>query len=169
MPYSSVYGKKIILRWLSESRPDIKTMVDFGAGAGYYGKLFKRLLPACRREAVEAYLPYLEKFNLWRLYHMIYVEDASKMALPDADIAIFGDVVEHMTKEVALDFLWRIEAKYKHVIISIPFGSYPQGAVGGNEYERHLSEWGYEELLRLFKNYKIQTTDENIAVFIKQE
>jgi hypothetical protein len=144
-------------------------MVDFGCGAGYYGWLFKKLKPACRREAVEVFLPYAVKYGLSAIYHKIYVEDASKMALPSADIAVCGDIIEHMTKDVATDFIKRIDAKYRHVIVSIPFGSYPQGASHGNEFERHLSEFSLIELCVLFENFKIKQNFGNIAVFIKQE
>jgi hypothetical protein len=168
MPFSAPYGKKIIVRWLAENRPDIKSMVDFGAGAGYYGKLFKFYIPWCRREAVEVFEPYIEKYELSLIYSKIYIEDASKMALPSADMAVFGDVIEHMTKDVALDFISRIDAKYRHAIISIPFGSYPQDASHGNEFERHLSEWSFEELCEVFKNFKVKEKYKNIAVFIKE-
>ena len=169
MPFSSPHGKRIIAKWLSVDRPDILCMVDFGAGAGYYGKLFKYHLPYCRREAVEVFEPYIEKYELSLIYDKIYIEDASKIDLPCADIAVCGDVIEHMTKDVATDFIKRIEAKYRHVIISIPIGSYPQGAIGGNEFESHLSFWCFSELCDLFKNFKIKQNFRNIAVFIKNE
>lgn len=167
MPYSSKKGKEIITGWLSKKRDYLKCMVDFGAGAGYYGKLFEKLQPQCTRIAIEAFEPYIEKFNLFRLYHDVLVADVSKMELPEADIAVCGDIIEHLSKDVATDFIKRIDEKYRYVIVSIPFGSYPQGAVGGNEYERHLSTWSYNELCDIFKNFKIRTSCDNIAVFIK--
>ena len=168
MPYSSNYGKKIIIDWLSIQRKDIKDIVDFGAGAGYYGKLFKKFVPACYCIGVEIFEPYIEKYRLSAIYDEIYTDDASKMALPNADIAVCGDVIEHMTKDVATDFIKRIEAKYRHVIVSIPIGSYPQGASHGNEFESHLSEWSFDELCEIFKNFKIKLNYRIIAVFIKE-
>jgi hypothetical protein len=141
----------------------------FGAGAGYYGKLFKKLVPSCYCTAVEVFVPYIEKYRLSAIYDKIYTDDASKMALPSADLAICGDVIEHMTKDVATDFIKRIEAKYRHVIVSIPFGSYPQGSSEGNEFEKHLSTFDLFELSELFKNFAIMETKGNIAVFIKNE
>jgi hypothetical protein len=168
MPFSSHYGKNLICEWLAKSRIDIVSMIDFGAGAGYYGKIFKFYIPWARREAVEVFEPYIVKYELSLIYSKIYTQNASKMALPDADIAVCGDVIEHMTKDVATDFIKRIEAKYRHVIVSIPFGSYPQGASHGNEFESHLSEWSFDELCEIFKNFKIKEKYRNIAVFIKE-
>jgi hypothetical protein len=167
MPFSAKQGKNIIEKWLREHTGAFDSMVDFGAGAGFYGKMIKEIMPKKYRIAVEGFEPYIKKYRLSYLYQKIIVADFAKMELPDADLAILGDVVEHMPKDTATEFMGRVVAKYPHVIVSIPVGSYPQGAYFGNELERHLSEWTIKELDSLFKNFSIRALDENIGVFIK--
>lgn len=167
MPFSSKQGKFEIVKWLSKNARDISSMIDFGAGAGNYAKIFIAHAPRIHRTAVEVFEPYIKKFRLASLYQKIIVADFSKMELPAGDLAILGDVVEHLPKEPARAFVASVVAKYPHVIVSIPVGSYPQGTVYGNDFERHLSEWTIKELDEMFKNFPVRLVDGEIGVFIK--
>ncbi len=62
--------------------------------------------------------------------------------------------------------------KYNHIIVSIPLGPCPQGASQGNELERHLSEWRFEEVAEIL-DWNVTIQDESagdgykIGIFIK--
>ena len=92
MPFSSEDGKAEIKAALLGIKHD--RMLDIGCGSGTYAKLF----PEAEWDGVEVWLPYLEKYNLKELYKNLYVEDARTWE-PTAtyDVAIAGDVLEHMT------------------------------------------------------------------------
>ena len=167
MPFSSNYGKFEISKWVSEHSRDIFCMVDFGAGAGNYARIFKKFAPRVRRVAVEGFEPYIKKYFLATLYHKIIVADFLKIELPAGDLAILGDVVEHLPKDSAMTFVASVVAKYPHVIVSIPVGYYPQGTVFGNKLEMHLSEWTVKELDDMYKDFPIRFLRGNICVFIK--
>ena len=164
MPGSSNKGKKEIKDWF-KNRTDIKTIVDIGPGWGTYPKL---LGDKYKWTAVEIYKPYINEYKLKDLYSEIIIGDICKIKLPKADCIILGDVMEHIEKKLVRELFYKIDKKYKHVVISIPV-NYPQKSSHGNIYETHLSIWEYYELDDLIplKTYKIREFINPIAVFIK--
>ena len=86
MPASSTVGKDIIKAWF-ESRTDIKTIFDVGAGEGTYPKL---LGPNYRWIGSEIWAPYVSRFDLESLYSMLIIGDIALMKLPEADCIILA-------------------------------------------------------------------------------
>jgi len=163
MPISAIEGKKQIKEWV-ESREDIKTIVDVGPGEGTYYNLLGKDYEWI---GVEAFQPYVEEYKLRDKYDKIIVADVNDIDLPEGDLIIFGDVLEHMSKEQAVLLLDRA-SKYKHVIASVPIGEWPQGAVNDNEYEIHRATWFMRELeTDLFKDFDIKFKEGAIGVFIR--
>src|SRR6266446_305749 len=87
--------------WITERIIKLNPMIvlDIGVGSGTYSRLLKPALdPVCVFIGFETYAPYVEKYNLNEHYHAIITEDVRKiLVLPDADVVILGDVLEHMT------------------------------------------------------------------------
>jgi len=141
MPYSSALGKD----WIKEKvrqTGGIATVLDVGAGSGTYAALLRDVvLPDAHFTAIEIWEPYVEQFNLLKLYDKVIVGNVLEV-LPieePYDLAIFGDVLEHMT---AADAIWAVERfAWEHAIISIPVMPYPQGEYAGNTFEEHISTW----------------------------
>lgn len=171
MPYSSHNGKNTIKEWITNNKERLGTVVDFGAGSGTYGKLLRAIAPGSVLFAVEAYQPYIERFKLKALYDYVFESDIENAKWPDADLAIFGDVLEHFERTQALAILTAALCRYEHVIVSIPIGECPQGASHGNELERHRSTWNFEELkaLATWERAELNTEDGkySIGIFIK--
>ena len=99
MPYSSQSGKKTIQRIMQRIKP--ATGLDIGCGSGTYAKLF----PETMWHGVEVWEPYFEQFNLRELY-WLGCEQADARTWDRSgneyyDVAIAGDVLEHMTAEEA--------------------------------------------------------------------
>jgi tetratricopeptide (TPR) repeat protein len=146
MPFSSESGKEDIKWVMSKIKP--LTGIDIGCGCGTYAKLF----PEVRWDGVEIWQPYVDKYALPDLYKSLYVQDAITW-VPDKqyDVAIAGDVLEHMTAEQAAALITKLKACAKTVVISIPIGHYPQGEYEGNPYERHVSDnWSVEAVKAAF-------------------
>ncbi len=167
MPYSSPKGKDLIRKWLESIRSEIGSVLDIGVGAGYFGRLCKEILISAKIIGVEAYKPYIKQFDLDKVYDEILLGNFVDIQLYNTDLIIFGDIIEHLEKDEALLVMPIIFQKYKHIIVSIPIGKWPQGAYCGNEYERHRSTWSWQELLELFKDFPIQEKFDNIGVFIR--
>lgn len=146
MPFSSESGK-IDVKWIV-SKVAHKTGLDIGCGSGTYAKLF----PKVEWSGVEVWQPYVEQYGLANLYKNLIVEDARTWQ-PEAkyDVAIAGDVLEHMTLDEAQVLVEKLRGCSRTVIISIPIGYYPQDEYEGNPYERHVKDnWSDEEVKAVF-------------------
>lgn len=151
MPYSDDSNDDEIIKYLIKTMPD--KVLDVGAGAGKYGKMLKSFggLYNPIVDAVEVWTPYVDQFGLRDLYDTVYVEDIRQFTPDDFeeyDLVIFGDVLEHMSKEDAVAVWNKVN---KGALISIPIIHYPQGHYEGNPYEEHVKDdWSVEEVLDTF-------------------
>jgi hypothetical protein len=147
VPYSADYGKPWLTQRFLLTEPD--KVLDVGAGCGTYALLW-RPLHRGHWTAIEGYGPNVERFGLDRVYDTVHVCDAREMVIgADYDLIIFGDVLEHMDMDEATSLLDHARNHSRNVCVSIPIGHHPQGAVGGNELERHQHDWTLNELRSL--------------------
>lgn len=146
MPFSSESGK-IDVKWIM-SKVANKTGLDIGCGSGTYAKLF----PKTEWSGVEVWQPYVEKYDLNTLYKSLMVQDVREwQPAHQYDVAIAGDVLEHMTVAEASDLVRKLKRCSRTVIISIPIGHYPQDEYDGNPYERHVKDdWSDAEAKAVF-------------------
>jgi cyclopropane fatty-acyl-phospholipid synthase-like methyltransferase len=130
---------------------NLKSMLDVGAGSGTYGHVFAQHLPDVERFAVEAWEPCISEFVLKDVYTEVFNHDIRDHEFFNYDIVIFGDVLEHMTKEEALAVWDKVSKQAKYALIAIPIIHYPQGALYGNPFEVHVKDdWTHEEVLSTF-------------------
>lgn len=147
MPTSSHEGKDwLVPRIEAEIVNGGKEILDIGPGQATYPKL----VPNARHAewyAIEIFEPYVVQYGLEGYYRSVRVADARTQRFPKVDVVIMGDVLEHMSKEDA-EKVWNKarHAARKAVFVSMPLGEFPQGAVNGNEAERHISTWSNEEV-----------------------
>ena len=157
MPVSHNSNVEYIIECLRKFDPN--NVLDVGAGAGKYGHLIRALYMDCNIDAVEVWKPYVKQFNLGSLYNKVYMNDIRKHSNFSYDVVIFGDVLEHMTKEEAVEIWGKLKGEARYAIISIPVCDCPQGHVHGNPYEEHIKDdWTHEEVMETFSNivdYKI--------------
>jgi hypothetical protein len=143
-----------------ESRPwvinkilshDIKSIIDVGAGSGTYYDALLNTRYKGTIDAVEVWEPYVDEFGLKKKYRKLWIEDIRDFDRFHHDLVIFGDVLEHMTVDEALD-VWNRASKYcAYAVISIPIIEYHQHAINGNPYEEHIKEdWTHQEVLDTF-------------------
>jgi 2-polyprenyl-3-methyl-5-hydroxy-6-metoxy-1,4-benzoquinol methylase len=119
-----------------------RTIVDVGAGIGTYSDLLRHYLPTAEFTAIEIYQKNIDQFNLDAIYDKVICADVRFMNAINADLIIFGDVLEHMTKAEAIA-VWEMARKgCSWAILSIPIIHYPQGEVDGNIHETHVvDDW----------------------------
>lgn len=154
MGYSLSTGKAETLAWFIENQSSIKRILDIGVGSGTYINLIKIKHNVCSDAdwvGVEAWLDYIKEFKLESKYNCIINQDARKLnwkALGRFDVAIAGDVLEHMTKEEACTLVDQIVKNCNTLIVSIPIVHMPQDAVNGNPYEVHVKDnWTHDEIM----------------------
>lgn len=67
----------------------------------------------------------------------------------EIELGLMIDVLEHFTRAEALGLLRRFESFFaRGVVIFVPLGAVEQGALDGNELQRHRSFWRASDLAR---------------------
>jgi hypothetical protein len=169
MPSSHPENKSWLLKKIKQIKP--KNILDVGAGEGTYGEFIKSFINSnIVIDAIEVWQPYIDYFNLKSIYDNVYQKDVRVYDNFDYDIVIFGDVLEHMSANDAIQLWNRCSKQAKYAIISIPITHMPQGAFNNNPYEIHVEEdWNSELVLEKFHSiidYKLfQFTGAFIAKF----
>jgi len=173
MPSSSQQGKywtehtiQKILKTIS-----IENILDIGAGEGTYLNLYKSLVPTAHWTAIEVWSNYIEKYSLKEKYDVVINRDVRQIqefGLSHMDLVFAGDVLEHMTKEQAVELVDHILTNHKSLIISIPVVHMPQGEFEGNPYEEHIKDdWSDNEMKQTFGNDIIaDSVDFEIGVYL---
>lgn len=147
---------------------DPEFFLDIGAGAGSWKEAVNPWFLDSKWIALEAWKPYVDRFCLWERYKMVIEGDAREKPFPQVDVVIMGDVLEHMTKEEALD-VW-IKARnssWQATILSIPVIHYPQGHVHDNPYQEHVKDdWTHEEVMDTFKGITDSKVGSTVGTYI---
>jgi 2-polyprenyl-3-methyl-5-hydroxy-6-metoxy-1,4-benzoquinol methylase len=160
MSYSLKSGKAETLAWFQTNQATIKTVVDIGPGSGTYIKLIREDARCCVDATwigVEIWKPYIEEFNLGQRYTQVLNQDVRLVdwAALNPDVVIAGDVLEHMTKQDAIELVDQILAVSKTLIVSIPIRYMPQDEHAyANPHEAHIKDdWSHEEVLATWGKY----------------
>lgn len=150
MPHSSHEGKDVSINWIDSV--DHNTILDVGPGSGIYSELIhSRGMWFTLLDAVEAWSPYIDEFNLKSKYTNVFNQDIREFNNFNYDIVIFGDVLEHMSKDDAIELWNKCSRQAKYALISIPIIHYPQGHSFNNPYEEHVKDdWTPKEVLETF-------------------
>jgi SAM-dependent methyltransferase len=156
-------GKPPIVEWFKENKKNITRILDIGAGSGTYIKLIKKDSKLCENAewvAVEAWKEYIEKYQLENMYDTVLNQDARLIDwqnVGDFSVAIAGDVLEHMTKDEAIQLVNYVLMHCKTLIISIPIVHMPQDEIDGNPFEVHVKDdWSHFEVMDTWKQYIIK-------------
>lgn len=150
MPYSDNSNSNWYLEKLLTHRP--RTILDVGPGAGRYASLTRSVLPEVNITGLEIFEPYVERFGLNNLYDEVIVQDVRECTNFNYDLTIFGDVLEHMTEEEAIEVWSKARKQSRNCIISIPTIHYPQGESEGNIHEVHVKDdWSDDQVLSKFE------------------
>ena len=100
MPWSNPENQQWVLNKVVQLKP--QTILDVGAGYGTYARLLRPYVPA-RYVAIEIFENYISEYKLKELYDEVWLEDVRKYVSLESDLIIFGDVLEHMSKEQTID------------------------------------------------------------------
>jgi 2-polyprenyl-3-methyl-5-hydroxy-6-metoxy-1,4-benzoquinol methylase len=176
MGYSLRGGKPETAEWFRQNQHNITRVLDIGAGSGTYAKLIKQEFDLCKDAewtAVEAWPEYIEKFQLASLYNHVINQDVRTLdwsSLGHFSVAIAGDVLEHMTKQQAIDLVNNILQHADTLIVSIPIVYMPQDEVDGNPYEVHVKpDWSHDEVMEtwapVIKHFYRKSVKSKLAVY----
>lgn len=143
----------------------IDGVLDLGAGAGLWRKhsLSFNVGPKYWT-AVEVHYPNVIRFDLRKRYDVVRHIDFRRIKYRNypGHLFIFGDVLEHLERDEAIDVVRRAAAAGT-VIFVMPFDpttSAVQGPADGNEYETHRYIWRWEEWAEAIAPLVVETVAE---------
>lgn len=134
---------------------DPLSVLDVGVGFGRWGIIVREFCDVwesrvfqdqwrVRIEGIEGYAKSITNYHR-EFYNEIHIGDARELIPRLAgpwSVTMYGDVMEHFTKEQAHELLRFSLDHSDYVIVNIPIGEeHPQGDAYGNDFERHLSTW----------------------------
>ncbi len=168
MAFSSSEGKLFFEDFLRHfAKPlGFKTFLDIGCGAGLYGKIIREVYNEQKIDlvGVEIFEEYVTRFNLASIYDRLCVEDIKLICrsggVTPRDLIIAGDVLEHLTKEEAIEVVNSLRSKCRFLWAALPLRMGRPWSVGYNqgehEYvvnpaERHLHDYTGDEIQECFK------------------
>jgi SAM-dependent methyltransferase len=173
MPTSMKSGKQWTVNWIKNNQNKINSILDLGCGMGTYSHLLKNknnILRDANWVGIEAWAPYIEKYNLKTKYntvHNVDIRNLNYKKLGTFDLCFMGDVLEHITKEESIKVVDEALAHCKRIIISIPVVHFPQGALEDNPYEIHVKDdWSDEEVKSTFPYIIDSTVEGKIGVYL---
>jgi hypothetical protein len=120
--YSWTTYDEVIRRALELIAP--RSVVDFGAGAGKYGRMARAASPQAVLSAVEVDPDTVAGHGLPAVYDEIIAADASRLItehpLRRWDVAILGDVIEHLKKSDGIDLLNWLTYRAAYTLVVTP-------------------------------------------------
>lgn len=146
MPRSNGEGVTALRSYFEQLEP--LSVVDIGPGAGTYFDAYNSV----RAEvwtAIEIWEPYISAYHLEAKYDRVILGDVRTVDLPDADLYIAGDVLEHMPRADAVAVVQRIKHTAEYLMVSVPIVHYEQGSIEGNIHETHHYHWSTDEMSEL--------------------
>jgi len=147
------------------SKFSFDNFLDIGSGEGKFGKMTRELYPKSRIVGVEPDPNTIQEFKLNEIYDKVIKKTATELTEGDdfvTDICIMGDVIEHLKKSEAIDFLNFILYRCKYLIIKFPF-CYLQY---GDKFVRHQSIWFFEDFDALHLPIILKEYDKYMSLVI---
>lgn len=132
-----------------------RKVLDIGVGHGKWGFLVReytdvwcqRSVPYTVIHGIEIYKRYITPIhNL--VYNDMFIGDVVDIlsTLDRYDMVIWGDCIEHLTKENGIKILNILKDKHGVSVVTTPRKFIPQGEVFGNIHEKHVCLWTVKEL-----------------------
>lgn len=129
----------ILRHQITETKPE--QIVDFGAGGGKCGRIAREVLGKdVKLIAVEGYKKTADMLSEQGLYdevHCSLIQNWVKTNIVSYDLAIFGDVLEHLTSEEIHKVISQCMNVFKRILIVCPLHNIFQEAEYGNILEVH--------------------------------
>ena len=91
-------------------------ILDVGAGMGPYALG----LPEIKMDAIEIHQPYIDHFNLEKLYNDVFCIDILNFDYAGYDYIIMGDVLEHIDPINAINLINDISSKKIKLLVGVP-------------------------------------------------
>lgn len=163
MPSSFHFHISKMVDWIVKIQP--QSILDVGVGFGKWGFLSREYtdiaaerydpsLWQVRIDGVEAHPEYITPAHSY-VYSSILHGDVRDLlpTLPEYDLIILGDVIEHFSKDDGQKLLAQLRAKSRYVLLSSPTVFFDQD-VPENSFQKHRSFWTVDDFRGLQFDYE---------------
>lgn len=158
MAHSYEENRMPIVRVIKGLNP--QTIIDVGMGAGDYGTLIREAMPKVKLIGTDIWDG--NKTDQWGNYNEIIIEDMRTLELPEADIVLFIDSLEHISKEDGWEVLRRTK---QDVLLSLPVGYHQPDELA--PYDKHLAEWTIEDFKGM--EYDDYSNERSVIIILRKE
>ena len=149
MPRSDPEGRDWAVERIAATTAPL--IIDIGCGEGTYSDLARGWREDALWVGIDIWEPYVEQFDLWRKYDIVAVKDCRELILPTVPFVLLaGDVLEHMPRFDATDFLQHAKTNAEAIMVSVPIVDYPQHD-HDNPYEAHVDQWTFGDMCDVLK------------------
>jgi 2-polyprenyl-3-methyl-5-hydroxy-6-metoxy-1,4-benzoquinol methylase len=134
-----------------------KSILDIGCGSGAKGVLFREYADIWNGrydksmfktviDGVEIFGAYVTPLHDY-IYDSVLVDDVRELLFTrNYDLIYLGDVIEHMCYEDGVEVIEKLKSVCNYsIIVSTPVIMSNQVDMNGNEYERHIRQWGSDD------------------------
>jgi SAM-dependent methyltransferase len=135
-----------------------RVILDIACGFGEWGYSIRKAKDGFPYiVGVDIWRPYLGRLRCLKIYDGLVRSKIPLIPIREksVDISLACEILEHLPKHAGYELLSELERiTRKTIIVSFPLNLL-QGEVGGNPFERHVSQWLPEELI--FYGYETKT------------
>lgn len=151
MPYSSKAFDQVLVDHIHRLKP--ARILDVGVGSGKHSELIRNSGYTGILDGIEPTESYIKEFDLSNKYNTIFPVTLQEFIKTEYkfqyDVAIFGDVLEHLFRSEAIDYIDYFLYKCKWLLIAWP-NNMAQDDYGGNHHEIHKSNFTINDLTQKF-------------------
>lgn len=180
MPTSSYKKIGRVLGVLAHIKPP-SSVLDVGVGFGKYGFLLREHLDIRKRryskdswvtriDGVESWKNYLSPIHAY-IYNHVFVGDVRELVkqLPDYQLIVLADVIEHMSRAAGVALLTALYAKCERaMVISFPNTIGSDWQHWPNPLEKHEVVWKAEDFKELFPGHVVANGSQVVYVLKKE-
>lgn len=101
---------------------------------------------------LDIFKPSLLTLNKSKFYDDLVLADARQLPFRNKvfDVVLSLDVIEHLSRQDGYGFITQISKVAKNkVVLTAPSGFLPQGSLGNNRHQKHLSGWTKDDFKTL--------------------
>jgi organic hydroperoxide reductase OsmC/OhrA/predicted SAM-dependent methyltransferase len=158
--------------WLGSG---VQRVLDIGTGPGTNSDWSRQLLPKAEWAGIEAWAPYVERYDLESKYDTMIVADARFIdwqKLGQFDVAFIGHILEHITKEQALTLFQEVSRIARFVVLQVPITQQTSdyrfiSTSERNRFEQGVKQdWTNEEVLHTFPNICGHMIDCTVGTYV---
>lgn len=159
------FGKKETIDFIETtcSNKDSR-ILDVGPGQGIYNKLLKEK-GYKYFDAVEIYLPYIEKFKLKKIYNTVFHSDIVGFEYKYYDIVIMGDVVEHLHIEKAQRVIKYAQEHSDLIIVAVPYKLKQIGCQLDGSGDHKQSDLTRQIFVERYPGFELLIDNDQLGVF----